>query len=82
MGGTFARYGEFVVHSLVNEGEPRVSFICLTGERFPQQLAFRYLNKLRQKFLLKYRSSMFDKASTVRCKLASTHTHTSSLSDA
>ncbi len=57
-----------MVHSLVNDGEPRFSFICLTGERFPQQLAFRYLNKIRHKFLLKYRNSMFDKASTVRCE--------------
>jgi len=44
-----------VLHSLVNDGEPRgLMFVCLTDEKFPQPLAFAFLAAVRNAFLLCY----------------------------
>ena len=59
-----------MIHCLVNETEPRFGFICMTGDQYPQLLAFTYLNELRSQFLM-YLSKNWkelDRNATVRCK--------------
>jgi len=62
------KYGEFVLHSLVNEREPRVTFTCLTGDKFPQPLAYAYLAAVRREFFRRYPLPM-DKNTTLRFEL-------------
>jgi hypothetical protein len=66
------RYGEFVLHSLVNEREPRVTFTCLTGDKFPQPLAYAYLAAVRREFFRRYPLPM-DKNTTLRCTYIALH---------
>jgi hypothetical protein len=66
------RYGEFVLHSLVNEREPRVTFTCLTGDKFPQPLAYAYLAAVRREFFRRYPLPM-DKNTTLRCTAIALH---------
>jgi len=64
------RYHNYMIHCLVNETEPRFGFICMTGDQYPQLLAFTYLNELRSQFLM-YLSKNWkelDRNATVRCK--------------
>jgi hypothetical protein len=60
-----------MLHNLVNDREPRIAFTCLTGDKFPQPLAYAYLAAVRREFFRRYPLPM-DKNTTLRCEAART----------